>query len=122
VRVQTTPVFLRRSNQIWPWLHLLFCRVRSQRASPYASHRTHRKRLGMLPLQRFWGRATSSGNAVSRKTGTTAGRHVSSDQRPCRTVGVPSKMSADRPAPVTPVTVWKIGLHLKMIWDYGPGF
>lgn len=27
-------------------------------------------------------------------------------------------MSADRP--VTPVTVWKIGLHLKMIWDHGP--
>jgi hypothetical protein len=37
-------------------------------------------------------------------------------------VGVPSKMSADRPAAVTPVTVWKIGLHLKMSWDHGPGF
>ena len=123
VRVQTTSVFLRRSHQIWPWRHPLFCRVRSRRASPYASHRTHRKRLGMLPLQRFGGGATSSRNAVSRRSGTMVGTHVS----PLISVrvgwvGVPSKMSADRPAAVTPVTVWKIGLHLKMIWDHGPGF
>jgi hypothetical protein len=67
------------------------------------------------------GGATSSRNAVSRKSGTTVGTHLS----PLISVrvgwvGVPSKMSADRP--VTPVTVWKIGLHLKMIWDHGPGF
>jgi hypothetical protein len=31
-------------------------------------------------------------------------------------------MSADRPALVTLVTVGKIDLHLKMIWDHGPGF
>jgi hypothetical protein len=76
----------------------------------------------MLPLQRFGGSATSSRNAVSRKSGTRWGHMSPLISVRVGWVGVPSKMSADRPAAVTPVTVWKIGLHLKMSWDHGPGF
>ena len=123
MRVQTIPVFLRRSHRIWPWRHPLFCRVRSQRATPMLLIAHIAKGSKCYRCNALVGSATSSRNAVSRKSGTTVGTHVS----PLISVrvgwvGVPSKMSADRPAPLTPVTVWKIGLHLKMSWDHGPGF
>jgi hypothetical protein len=92
----------------------------SARALCFSSHTSQKTRN--VTVATLWAaarhlRVTRSPENPEQRSGTS----LASDQRPFR-LGWGAKMSADRPALVTPVTVGKIDLHLKMIWDHGPGF